>query len=74
MLNKDALILLDAIEKAIQAGTFKPTLDEKGFILKMGSVARTPQRITDKEGKWLEAIYRMSQGHNKKRYSRIEEL
>ncbi len=74
MLNKDALALLTEIEKGIQAKKFKPTIVERDFILKMGSQCRTPQRITDKQGKWLEGIYRISQGHQAKRWSRIERI
>lgn len=70
MINEDVLVLLTEIDKAVQSGYFKPTFQEKGFILKIGSIARTPQRISEKQGKWLEEIYRASQGHYKKNYRR----
>jgi hypothetical protein len=62
MLNKDALALLSEIEKEIQAKKFKPTIVERDFILKMGSQCRTPQRITDKQVKWLKNIQQMANG------------
>ena len=72
MLNKDALALLSEIEKAMTSGKFKATLQEKAFILSAGSICRTPQRLSVRQGEWLQAIYRMSQGAYAKRWSRIE--
>ena len=72
MLNKDALALLSEIEKAMASGKYKPIGTERDFLLKIGSVARTPQKITLRQGEYLQGLYRASQGHYQKRWSRIE--
>jgi len=74
MTNTDVLALLTEIEAAIRTGKFKPTVVEKNFILQAGSICRTPQRLSVKQGEWIQAIYCISQGAYQKRWSRIERV
>ena len=70
----EALALLTAIELAISTGKYRPTLGEGQFILSLDSQCRTPQKISEAQSKWLSAIYRISQGAYKKRWTRIEKI
>ena len=67
MTNQNALILIAKIEKS----NYKPSDFERSFLLHLGSLCRTPQKVSVKQGKALEDIYRRSQGHNTKLYSRL---
>jgi len=62
MTNREILTILDSLDKVIASGKFKATMQEKAFILSAGSICRTPQRLSDKQVKWLQSIYHMSKG------------
>ena len=72
MTNSEVLIILSEIEKAMYSREFKATLQEKAFILSAGSICRTPQRLSVRQGEWLQAIYRISQGHYAKKWSKYD--
>ena len=67
MKNTDALTLIAEIEKS-PSNLNSWELD---FVSKIKFLLITPQRISEKQGKVLNELYRKSQGHYTKSYSRI---
>ena len=67
MTNQSALILISEIEKS-PSNLNSWELD---FVSKIKFLLITPQRISEKQGKVLSELYRKSQGHYTKSYSRI---
>jgi hypothetical protein len=70
MTNQDARALLSEINRSkIKPGDFKFK-----FLRSIALILDTPQRLTDKQAKVLQEIYRESQGAYDKRYSRVERV
>ena len=68
MTSQEARVLLSEIDRSkIKAGDFA-----FGFLRSIAMILDTPQKLTEKQAKVLSEIYRASQGHYQKRWSRIE--
>ena len=70
MTNQEARVLLSEINRSkIRPGDFKFK-----FLRSITLILDTPQRLTDRQAKVLQEIYRESQGHMAKSWSRIERV